>query len=61
MNAPRVPKLVPIRDDDVDRKRREIAEGRADFEAGRVHTHKTIKEWLLSWGKPDEKPAPKCK
>jgi predicted transcriptional regulator len=34
------------------------AEGAADLDAGRVVTHERMKAWLLSWGGPDETPAP---
>lgn len=34
------------------------AEGVADLDAGRVVTHERMKAWLLSWGTPDELPAP---
>jgi predicted transcriptional regulator len=48
MNVPRTLKHAPIRDDDVERKRREIAEGRADIAAGRVHSHEEVKAWAKS-------------
>ena len=34
------------------------AEGLADLDAGRVVNHERMKAWLLSWGSPDELPAP---
>ncbi len=34
------------------------AEGMADFEAGRVISHKAMKAWLLSWGTAEELPPP---
>ncbi len=43
--------------DDID----EAADARADadLEAGRVISHAAMKAWLLSWGTPDERPAPR--
>jgi predicted transcriptional regulator len=34
------------------------ARAEADIAAGRVISHEAMKRWLLSWGAPDEKPAP---
>jgi len=34
------------------------ARAEADIAAGRVISHEAMKRWLLSWGTPDEKPAP---
>jgi len=34
------------------------ARAEADIAAGRVIGHEAMKRWLLSWGAPDEKPAP---
>ena len=34
------------------------AEAEAAYEAGRVVPHDKVVEWLESWGKPDELPAP---
>ena len=45
-------------DDEIEEKALEEAE--ADVAAGRVISHEAIKRWLLSWGKPDELPPPKC-
>ncbi|CAN7449221.1 hypothetical protein [Caulobacter sp. LjRoot300] len=36
------------------------ARAEADIAAGRVISHEAMKRWLLSWGTPDEGPAPKC-
>lgn len=43
---------------DVDADAAADAEGLADLDAGRVVTHDRMKAWLLSWGTPDESPAP---
>ena len=32
--------------------------GLADFEAGRVVSHKAVKRWLLSWGTDNPLPPP---
>jgi predicted transcriptional regulator len=37
-----------------------LAEAEADVAAGQIISHKAIKRWLLSWGKPNELPPPKC-
>nr|WP_295107996.1 CopG family transcriptional regulator [uncultured Caulobacter sp.] len=34
------------------------SEGVADLDAGRVVSHERMKAWLLSWGTPEELPAP---
>lgn len=36
----------------------EIATGIEDVKSGRVVSNDAMAEWLKSWGKPDEKPAP---
>jgi predicted transcriptional regulator len=35
-----------------------IAEARAEREAGETVSGKAVLEWLASWGKENEKPAP---
>ena len=35
-----------------------IAEAEADIATGRLVPHEQAVEWLLSWGTPDELPAP---
>lgn len=44
-------------DDQADARRH--AEALADLEAGRTVPHEEVRAWLETWGKPDEKPAPK--
>ena len=34
------------------------AAAEADFAAGRVVPHERVREWLQSWGTPDELPCP---
>lgn len=34
-------------------------EAEADADAGRIVSHEEVRRWLLSWGKPDELPAPR--
>lgn len=36
------------------------AEAEAEIAAGRFISHKAMRRWLLSWGKPNELPPPKC-
>lgn len=45
---------------DEDAEERAIAEAEADLAAGRVISNEAMTRWLLSWGKPDELPPPKC-
>jgi predicted transcriptional regulator len=47
--------------DDIDQEAEAAADARAeaDFAAGRVISHKVMRAWLLSWGKPEELPPPK--
>ncbi len=52
------PSLFDEIDDDAEAAADARAE--ADIAAGRVISHEAMKRWLLSWGAPDEKPAPKC-
>lgn len=52
------PSLFDEIDDDVEAAADARAE--ADIAAGRVISHEAMKRWLLSWGGPDERPAPKC-
>jgi predicted transcriptional regulator len=35
------------------------AEAEADVAAGRLVPHEEVAAWLDTWGKPDEKPAPR--
>lgn len=35
-----------------------LARAEADIAAGRVVPHAEVRDWLLTWGTPDEKPAP---
>ncbi len=42
-----------------DAERAAIARGHADAAAGRVVPHEEVKRWLLSWGTPNELPAPR--
>ena len=37
-----------------------IAEARAEVAAGEFVSHEAAKAWLLSWGAPNELPAPKA-
>jgi RHH-type transcriptional regulator, rel operon repressor / antitoxin RelB len=37
----------------------EIEEGIADLEAGRQVSHEEVAKWMKTWGKRDEKKAPK--
>ncbi len=37
-----------------------IAEARAEIAAGQFISHEAVKAWLLSWGSPNELPAPKA-
>ena len=48
--------------DEIDDDAEAAADARADADiaAGRVISHEAMKRWLLSWGTPDENPAPKC-
>jgi predicted transcriptional regulator len=48
--------------DQIDDDAEAAADARADADvaAGRVVSHEAMKRWLLSWGTPDESPAPKC-
>jgi predicted transcriptional regulator len=52
------PSLFAATDDDAEAAADARAE--ADIAAGRVISHEAMKRWLLSWGTPDEGPAPKC-
>ncbi|HWU14379.1 MAG TPA: CopG family transcriptional regulator [Caulobacter sp.] len=52
------PSLFDEIDDDAEAAADARAE--ADIAAGRTISHEAMKRWLLSWGTPDEKPAPKC-
>ncbi len=45
-------------DDETEEKA--LAEAEADVAAGRVIPWEKVRDWLLSWGKPDELPPPKC-
>ncbi|KRA69651.1 hypothetical protein ASD89_14765 [Caulobacter sp. Root656] len=55
-------KLEPSLFDEIDDEAEATADARAeaDIAAGRVISHEAMKRWLLSWGTPDEGPAPKC-
>jgi predicted transcriptional regulator len=33
-------------------------EAMADYQAGRVISHKAVMAWIKSWGTPDELPSP---
>jgi predicted transcriptional regulator len=48
--------------DEIDDEAEAAADARAeaDIAAGRVISHDAMKHWLLSWGTPEESPAPKC-
>ena len=35
-----------------------IVEARAEIAAGQAISHEAVKAWLLSWGAPNELPAP---
>ncbi len=35
------------------------ARGIADLDAGRVISHKAMREWLLAWGRGERRPMPK--
>jgi hypothetical protein len=35
-----------------------LAQAEADFAAGRILPHESVKAWLRSWGGPDELPKP---
>ena len=35
-----------------------IAEGEADIAAGRLISHEKVREWLSTWGTPEEGPPP---
>jgi predicted transcriptional regulator len=35
-------------------------DGRADIAAGRAVDHPDVRRWLESWGRPDERPPPRC-
>ena len=37
---------------------RRLAQAEADIAAGRFVSNDEVIEWLETWGKPDEKPAP---
>ncbi|HEY0303003.1 MAG TPA: CopG family transcriptional regulator [Rhizomicrobium sp.] len=37
-----------------------LAAAEAEVDAGRFISHKAMRRWLLSWGKPNELPPPKC-
>lgn len=37
----------------------EIQAGLAELDAGQVVSHDKVSKWLNSWGKPDEKKAPR--
>ena len=50
------PSLFDEIDDDAEAAADARAE--ADIAAGRIISHEAMKRWLLSWGTPDEKPAP---
>ena len=34
------------------------AEAMADYQAGRVISHKAVMAWVKSWGTPEELPSP---
>lgn len=37
-----------------------LAEAEAEIAAGKFISHDAMRRWLLSWGKADELPPPKC-
>ncbi|MEI9991820.1 MAG: CopG family transcriptional regulator [Rhizomicrobium sp.] len=45
-------------DDAAEEKALEAAE--AQVAAGKFVSHDAVRRWLLSWGKPNELPPPKC-
>ena len=46
----------PLSQEEADRLSDERAD--ADIAAGRGVPHALVREWLLTWGTPDEKPMP---
>jgi predicted transcriptional regulator len=50
------PSIFDITDDERDARRE--AEAQADIAAGRVVPHDEVREWLKTWGTPEETPAP---
>jgi predicted transcriptional regulator len=50
------PSIFDVADEEAEARREAVA--LADLEAGRTISHKAMKAWLLSWGKPDELPPP---
>ena len=34
------------------------AEAMAEYEADRFVSHEAVRDWILSWGTPDERPRP---
>jgi predicted transcriptional regulator len=49
--------------DEIDEQAEAAADARAeaDIAAGRTIDHEAMKEWLLSWGTPNELPIPAVK
>ena len=55
MNEPK-----PLFEIDQRAEDRAVAEAEADVAAGRVVPHERVAAWLRSWGKSNERPAPKA-
>ncbi|HVY34274.1 MAG TPA: antitoxin [Caulobacteraceae bacterium] len=44
---------------DAEADERAVREGEAAADAGQVVPHSEVSAWLVTWGTPNEKPAPK--
>ena len=58
MNKPAPDLTLFVPDDDAEMHA--LAEAEAQVKAGRLVSHDAVRRWLMSWGKPDELPAPQC-
>ena len=59
VNKP-APELTAFEPADDAAEAKAIAEAEAQAAAGKVISHQAVRRWLLSWGKADELPPPKC-
>jgi len=58
MNKP-LPEPVSVFDgSDDETEERALAEAEAQIAEGKSISHKAMRRWLMSWGKPDELPPP---
>lgn len=45
---------------DLGEHEQQARDGRADIAEGRAAEHAELRRWLESWGRPDERPPPRC-